>query len=200
MANDRPPLCVAKRYSDQMMCICGNTWDMNDPSPPDCQQSTPGASAAQFAAMHGYSVNALRESAARNASLYEHSEIAPQLLERFANPSTGKGAAMWEHIHAPEFTCLCPITSQPDYAHIDLYYYPDEWCIESKSLKLYLMSYRNVGTFHEAACVCMCDDLSKLLAPSWLLIIGRFAPRGGIAFQPRAWCGAPPRELLWEHR
>ncbi len=83
-------------------------------------------------------------------------------------------------MEGPEFTCVCPMTGQPDFATIRLRYVPDERCVELKSLKLYLWSYRDTGTFHEAVTNQICDDLVKALAPRWIEVTGDFAVRGGI--------------------
>jgi 7-cyano-7-deazaguanine reductase len=80
----------------------------------------------------------------------------------------------------PEFTCLCPVTGQPDFAHFLLDFIPDQRCVELKSLKLYLWSYRNEGGFHEAMTNRIADDLIALLAPRYLRLLGRWYVRGGI--------------------
>ena len=80
----------------------------------------------------------------------------------------------------PEFTSLCPITGQPDFAHLVIDYVPGKWLVESKSLKLYLQSFRNHGDFHEACTVGIGDRLIKTLAPKWLRICGYWYPRGGM--------------------
>jgi len=99
------------------------------------------------------------------------------------NPSGAKGVI---HIEAPEFTSLCPITGQPDFATIAIDYIPGEKCLESKSLKLYLMGFRMSGEFHESCVNRIANDLVKLLDPVWLKVEGRFVPRGGISFWPSA--------------
>ena len=86
----------------------------------------------------------------------------------------------------PEFTCLCPMTGQPDFAKIVIDYQPDALCVESKSLKLYLGSFRMHGEFHEATVNRICNDLVKLIAPVRLTVRGEFTPRGGIPFWPTA--------------
>jgi 7-cyano-7-deazaguanine reductase len=116
---------------------------------------------------------------------------APEILDRFPNPSASaegnpSGALLALRIDAPEFTSLCPITGQPDWARIVIRYQPDQWCVESKSLKLYLGSYRNHGEFHESCVNRICNDLVHLLDPQWLIVEGRFTPRGGIPFWPVA--------------
>jgi 7-cyano-7-deazaguanine reductase len=83
-------------------------------------------------------------------------------------------------ITSPEFTCLCPMTGQPDFATFNLEYVPDRKCLELKGLKLYLWSYRNEGHFHEEVTNQILDDLVKALRPRWLRIIGTFNVRGGI--------------------
>jgi 7-cyano-7-deazaguanine reductase len=80
----------------------------------------------------------------------------------------------------PEFTCLCPLTGQPDFAHFTIRYVPNERCVESKSLKLYLWSYRNEGAFHEKVTNTILDDLVRAVAPRWMEVVGRFNVRGGI--------------------
>ena len=81
----------------------------------------------------------------------------------------------------PEFTCLCPMTGQPDFAHFSIRYTPEQTCVELKSLKLYLWSFRNEGAFHEAVTNRICDDLVKALNPRRLTVEGDFFIRGGIA-------------------
>ena len=86
----------------------------------------------------------------------------------------------------PEFTSLCPITGQPDFGHITINYIAKEKCIESKALKLYLLSYRNHNTFHEVAVNTILDDLVAACEPKWMQVIGDFMPRGGIAIHVTA--------------
>lgn len=111
-------------------------------------------------------------------------KYAPQVLERFKNKHP-KGEA-WTSFICTEFTSLCPKTEQPDFAKIYLNYIADEWMVESKSLKLYLFSFRNHGDFHEDCVQKICNDLTKLLNPRYLEVIGEFTPRGGIAIYPFA--------------
>ncbi len=99
-------------------------------------------------------------------------------LETFPNPNPARPYEI--AMECPEFTCLCPLTGQPDFATIRLRYVPAERCVELKSLKLYLWSYRNEGAFHEAVTNQICDDLVKALAPRWIEVTGDFAVRGGI--------------------
>ena len=86
----------------------------------------------------------------------------------------------------PEYTSLCPVTGQPDFGHIILRYVPDKLCIESKSLKLYLYSFRNTNTFHEESVNTILDAVVKTCAPRKAEVIGRFRPRGGIAINVKA--------------
>jgi 7-cyano-7-deazaguanine reductase len=81
----------------------------------------------------------------------------------------------------PEFTSLCPVTGQPDFGDISIKYIPDTLCVESKSLKLFLFSFRNFNTFHEEAVNMVCDKIYEACAPRWLEVYGKFRPRGGIA-------------------
>ena len=99
-------------------------------------------------------------------------------LETFPNPRPGRDYAI--HFECPEFTCLCPMTGQPDFATITIEYTPDALCVELKSLKLYLWSYRDEGAFHEAVTNQICDDLVAALAPRKITVNGKFWVRGGI--------------------
>jgi len=99
-------------------------------------------------------------------------------LETFPNPQPGRDYRI--HMQMPEFTCLCPITGQPDFATLELDYVPDRNCVELKSLKLYLWSYRNRGAFHEAVTNRILDDLVRVLAPRFMRLTARFNVRGGI--------------------
>ena len=99
-------------------------------------------------------------------------------LETFPNPSPARDYEI--HFEAPEFTCLCPVTGQPDFATIRIRYVPDALCVELKSLKLYLWSFRDEGTFHEAVTNRIADDLIAALAPRFLEVEGDFYVRGGI--------------------
>ncbi|MEQ1631498.1 MAG: preQ(1) synthase [Planctomycetota bacterium] len=99
-------------------------------------------------------------------------------LETFANPSPGRDYEI--RFECPEFTCLCPKTGQPDFATIKIRYVPDQACVELKSLKLYLWSYREVGAFHEAVTNRICDDLVEMTSPRFLEIEAEFKVRGGI--------------------
>ena len=99
-------------------------------------------------------------------------------LETFANPRPGRGYRIT--FECPEFTCLCPMTGQPDFATILIEYVPDQLCVELKSLKLYLWSYRTEGAFHEEVTNRICDDLVAAIAPRQVTVTGKFSVRGGI--------------------
>jgi 7-cyano-7-deazaguanine reductase len=98
-------------------------------------------------------------------------------LDSFPNPA--KKDYLIEFT-CPEFTCVCPKTGQPDFATIRIAYIPRGRCVELKSLKLYLWSFRNVGHFHEAVTNRICDDLARLLTPKYIQVVGDFYVRGGI--------------------
>ncbi|MGB6947824.1 MAG: preQ(1) synthase, partial [Methyloceanibacter sp.] len=100
------------------------------------------------------------------------------LLERVPNPHPDTLYAT--RFSAPEFTCLCPITGQPDFAHFVIDYAPKRWLIESKSFKLYLASFRNTGAFHEDVTVGIGKRIVELITPAYLRIGGYWYPRGGI--------------------
>lgn len=114
---------------------------------------------------------------------YVYNHPQPNLLERFDAPFSSSTDNVIE-ISAPEFTSLCPKTGQPDFATIVISYVPNAHCVESKSLKLYLGSFRQHGEFHEACVARIHNDLMQLLAPKFLHVQGQFSPRGGIKFWP----------------
>lgn len=99
-------------------------------------------------------------------------------LETFPNPRPGRDYEI--HFECPEFTCLCPLTGQPDFATIRIRYVPTARCVELKSLKLYLCSFRDEGAFHEAVTNRILDDLVAALEPRYLRVEGDFRVRGGI--------------------
>lgn len=99
-------------------------------------------------------------------------------LETFPNHDPGRRYTVT--LTTDEFTCVCPATGQPDYATLTIQYIPDQAIVESKSLKLYLWSYRNEGVFHEHVVNTICDDLIAALDPHWIQVTGAFKPRGGI--------------------
>ncbi|WP_029007152.1 preQ(1) synthase [Azospirillum halopraeferens] len=112
------------------------------------------------------------------------------VIERVPNPHPGERYLV--RFAAPEFTSLCPITGQPDFAHLVIDYVPGDWLVESKSLKLYLGSFRNHGSFHEACTVSIAKRLETELAPLWLRIGGYWYPRGGIPIDVFYQSGPPP--------
>lgn len=105
-------------------------------------------------------------------------KIVETKLEAFDNPYSNRDYQI--HMEIPEFTCLCPKTGQPDFATLILNYVPDKKCVELKSLKLYIWSYRDQGVFHEAVTNKIVDDLVTLLKPRYLHLTSRFYVRGGI--------------------
>ena len=106
----------------------------------------------------------------------------PNVLEKFSNRHPEND--YFVKFNCPEFTALCPITGQPDFATIYISYIPDLYCVESKSLKLYLFSFRNHGDFHEDVVNVIMNDLIKLLNPRYIEVWGKFLPRGGISIDP----------------
>ena len=117
------------------------------------------------------------------------SDYAPEVLETFENKH--KENDYWVEFLCPEFTSLCPITGQPDFAEIKIRYIPGESMVESKSLKLYLFSFRNHGDFHEDCVNVIMKDLIRLMDPKYIEVIGLFTPRGGISIHPYANYGRP---------
>ena len=115
-------------------------------------------------------------------------------LERVPAPHKGKQYVV--RFTAPEFTSLCPVTAQPDFAHLVIDYIPRDWIVESKSLKLYLTSFRNHGAFHEDCSVTIAETLVKLLDPVWLRIGAYWYPRGGMPIDVFWQTGLPP-EGVW---
>ena len=107
---------------------------------------------------------------------------APEVLETFTNKHQDHD--YWVTFDCPEFTTLCPITGQPDFATIRIDYIPDTKMVESKSLKLYLFSFRNHGAFHEDCVNVIMKDLIRLMDPKYIEVTGIFTPRGGISIYP----------------
>ena len=128
------------------------------------------------------------------------SNYDPSLLETFENQH--KENDYWVQFNCPEFTTLCPITGQPDFAEIKIMYLPGERMVESKSLKLYLFSFRNHGDFHEDCVNVIMKDLIRLMDPKYIEVTGIFTPRGGISIYPYANYGRPGTkyEQLAEYR
>ena len=111
-------------------------------------------------------------------------EYAPEVLEAVDNLHSDRD--FFVKFNCPEFTSLCPITNQPDFATMYISYIPDKKLVESKSLKLYLFSFRNHGDFHEDCVNIIMNDLIDLLEPRYIEVWGKFTPRGGISIDP--WC------------
>ena len=119
---------------------------------------------------------------------------SPEVLETFVNKHQDND--YFVKFNCPEFTSLCPMTGQPDFATIFISYVPGERMVESKSLKLYLMSFRNNGDFHEDCVNTIMKDLIKLMDPKYIEVLGRFLPRGGISIDPYANYGK--KGTVWE--
>ena len=118
----------------------------------------------------------------------------PEVLETFDNKHQGND--YFVKFNCPEFTSLCPITGQPDFATIYISYVPDVKMVESKSLKLYLFSFRNHGDFHEDCVNIIMKDLIKLMNPKYIEVWGKFTPRGGISIDP--YCNYGRKDTVWE--
>ncbi|MBR0516220.1 MAG: NADPH-dependent 7-cyano-7-deazaguanine reductase QueF [Eubacterium sp.] len=121
-------------------------------------------------------------------------DYAPELLETFVNKHQDND--YFVKFNCPEFTSLCPITGQPDFATIYISYVPDVKMVESKSLKLYLFSFRNHGDFHEDCVNTIMKDLIKLMNPKYIEVWGKFTPRGGISIDP--YCNYGRKGTEWE--
>jgi 7-cyano-7-deazaguanine reductase len=121
-----------------------------------------------------------------------------KILQTFPNPTPGRDFRI--HVEMPEFTCLCPVTGQPDFAELALDYVPDRACVELKSLKLYIWSFRDQGAYHEAVTNRILDDLAHALRPRFMRLTARFNVRGGLfttvvaEHRKRGW--RPPRPVL----
>lgn len=113
----------------------------------------------------------------------------PEILETFKNGNIGRD--YFVKFNCPEFTTLCPMTGQPDFATIYISYMPDVKMVESKALKLYLFSFRNHGGFHENSVNMIVDDLVELMDPKYIEVWGKFTPRGGISIDPYVNYGRP---------
>ncbi len=126
-------------------------------------------------------------------------DYAPDILETFINKHPDND--YFVKFNCPEFTSLCPMTGQPDFATITISYVPGERMVESKSLKMYLFSFRNHGDFHEDCVNIIMKDLIKLMDPKYIEVWGKFTPRGGISIDPYANYGRPGtrwEEVAWE--
>jgi 7-cyano-7-deazaguanine reductase len=125
--------------------------------------------------------------------------LSNEILETFPNPQAGRDYTI--RMRIPEFTCLCPKTGQPDFATLHLEYVPDRTCVELKSLKLYVWSFRNEGAFHEAVTNRMVDELARLMQPRFIRLTADFNVRGGIfttvvaEHRKPGWTPAPSVEL-----
>lgn len=118
----------------------------------------------------------------------------PEVLETFVNKHQEND--YFVKFNCPEFTSLCPITGQPDFATIYISYVPDVKMVESKSLKLYLFSFRNNGDFHEDCVNIIMKDLINLMNPKYIEVWGKFTPRGGISIDP--YCNYGRKDTVWE--
>jgi 7-cyano-7-deazaguanine reductase len=120
-------------------------------------------------------------------------------LDVFANPNPDRDYLI--HLQVPEFTCLCPLTGQPDFAEFAIEYVPDSLCVELRSLKLYAWSFRDEGAFHEAVTNRILDDLAAATKPRFMRVTARWGVRGGIytnvvvEHRKRGWTPAPPVDL-----
>ena len=115
------------------------------------------------------------------------------VLDRIANENSAHKFTV--RFTCPEFTALCPITGQPDFAHFVLDYIPGDWLIESKSLKLYFSSFRNVGVFHENCTVMIASRVVDEFAPAWLRLSGFWYPRGGMPIDVWYQTSLPPNDM-----
>ncbi|XME02269.1 preQ(1) synthase [Lachnospiraceae bacterium C1.1] len=129
-----------------------------------------------------------------NKGVKYDSEYNPDILETFMNKHPQHD--YFVKFNCPEFTSLCPITGQPDFATITISYVPDEKMVESKSLKLYLFSFRNRGDFHEDVVNIIMEDLIAKMNPKYIEVWGKFLPRGGISIDPYCNYGRPGTK--WE--
>ncbi len=126
------------------------------------------------------------------------SDYAPEMLETFENKHPDND--YFVKFNCPEFTSLCPMTGQPDFGNVVISYVPSERMVESKSLKLYLYSFRNHGDFHEDCMNIIMKDLIRLMDPKYIEVWGRFLPRGGISIDPYCNYGKPGtrwEEVAW---
>lgn len=121
-------------------------------------------------------------------------DYAPEVLEVFENKHQEND--YFVKFNCPEFTSLCPMTGQPDFATIYISYIPDKLMVESKSLKLYLFSFRNHGDFHEDCVNIIMKDLIKFMNPKYIEVWGKFTPRGGISIDP--YCNYGKKGTKWE--
>ncbi|MBM7601875.1 7-cyano-7-deazaguanine reductase [Virgibacillus halotolerans] len=127
-------------------------------------------------------------------------DYAPEILETFENNHPNRD--YFVKFNVPEFTTLCPMTGQPDFATLYISYIPDQKMVESKALKLYLFSFRNHGGFHEDSMNVIMNDLIELMDPRYIEVWGKFTPRGGISIDPYCNYGKPGTkfEQMADHR
>ena len=134
-----------------------------------------------------------------NEATQYDAHYAPHVLEVF--PNKHEGNDYFVKFNCPEFTSLCPMTGQPDFATISISYVPSAMMVESKSLKLYLFSFRNHGDFHEDCMNIIMKDLIQLMDPKYIEVWGKFTPRGGISIDPYCNYGKPGtkwEDVAWE--
>ena len=124
-----------------------------------------------------------------NRNVQYPTDYAPEVLETFVNKHPDHD--YFVKFNCPEFTSLCPMTGQPDFATIYISYVPDVKMVESKSLKLYLFSFRNHGDFHEDCVNTIMEDLIRLMDPKYIEVWGKFTPRGGLSIDPYCNYGKP---------
>jgi 7-cyano-7-deazaguanine reductase len=124
---------------------------------------------------------------------YNFEKTTKEILQKVKNPHLDVDYVV--RFSCPEFTSICPITSQPDFAHLVIDYVPDKSIVESKSLKLYLFSYRNHGAFHEDCTVQIAKDIIATIKPKWLRIGGYWYPRGGIPIDVFFQSGKLPKDI-----
>ena len=129
-----------------------------------------------------------------NKEVKYRTDYAPEVLEAFDNKHPDND--YFVKFNCPEFTSLCPITGQPDFANIIISYVPDKKLVESKSLKLYLFSFRDHGDFHEDCVNIIMKDLIKLMDPKYIEVWGKFLPRGGLSIDP--YCNYGKHGTEWE--
>lgn len=188
--------------------LSGSSWqDDEAPSSTATNISGAGVSDASLDSLSSSAVFAGPQASARegeglellgNQQVSYPTDYAPEMLETFENKHPDND--YFVKFNCPEFTSLCPITGQPDFATIYISYVPDVRMVESKSLKLYLFSFRNHGDFHEDCVNTIMKDLIALMDPKYIEVWGKFTPRGGISIDPYCNYGRPGtrwEEVAW---
>jgi 7-cyano-7-deazaguanine reductase len=137
--------------------------------------------------------SAISDSKLGKSTNYQYQEPNLEILDTATNPHVDVNYVIT--LTCPEFTSICPVTCQPDFAHLVIDYIPEKHIVESKSLKLYLVSFRNHGAFHEDCTIKIAKDLQKLLNPKWLRIGGYWYPRGGIPIDIFYQTNPPPKDV-----